>query len=226
MDIIYKIDPNIRMLMLPSFLIVVALGIFLFSVNIGYSQITNQVEKLRNIENQEQQLSKKLEILREVQEGLLEYSNASLMAVPNNNPTMWSLSLLRKSLYENELGLNKAEARLKKSENNLYNVSLDLELKGGLKDILVFASSTMKMAPIIKTKSMEVTKEEGDYTAKVELTTFWADLPKKLPALDEPIKGFEQKELEILVDVKKLLRPEFDVLEPQEDNERQSPFRE
>lgn len=225
LSIFYKIDPNTRLLFLPSVLVIVSLMLFFLTINTGYSKITNQIDNLEDVKNQEQTLGAKLEILRKVQEGLLEYTNASLMAVPDKNPVAWTSSLVKSSISKNELKLNRASARITNSNGKLSNVTIALELHGGLKNLIAFLSSTMDMAPIIKVKSMKIYRSTNEYTAEVNLNTFWADLPKKLPAINEPITSLNDKELEILVDIKDLLRPEFNVLDPQPDSTRQNPFR-
>ena len=225
LNLFYKIDPNLRVLLIPLVLIIVSLGLLVFSVNMGYKQITGQLGQLNEIEEREIKLATKLEILREVQAGLLEYSNASLIAVPDKNPVAWTSSLLKKSIYQNNLTLKKVKGNARLNDGALYDVILGLELGGELKDLMSFAGSTMEMAPIIKIKSMDISKEKDSYVAKVESVTHWADLPKKLPALDEPITTLSENELRVLADLKTLLRPEFNVLEPQTESSRQSPFR-
>ncbi|MBN1168783.1 hypothetical protein JXA63_02735 [Candidatus Woesebacteria bacterium] len=224
MDLIYKIDPNIRVILKPLMFIVIAFGFLIFTINTGFSQINKQMTKLQNINDKEDMLNTKLNILRNIQEGLLEYSNASLIAVPDKNPAVWSVSSLRQSIYENDLTLTKVQARANASNKNLFNVTIELELKGSLRDLVVFADSLDKQAPIVKKRSMEISREGGKYTADIELSTYWAELPKKIPAINEPITSLSVKELEILVDIKNLLRPDFDVLEPQQDSLRESPF--
>lgn len=223
--VFYKVDPNMRTLLVPSSLIVASLILFIFSVNVGYSQVTTKISKLKEIETNEENLSTKLEILRQVQEGLLEYSNASLVTVPDKNPLAWTFSSLRKLIYQNSLQVNKAEVKARKGKDKLSDVTLSLELEGKLSDLIAFIESAVMTAPMIKVKSLDASKEQAFYIADVELTAFWADLPKKIPAIDEPITGLNQNELEVLADIKNLLRPEFNVLEPNPDSTRQTPFR-
>lgn len=218
--------PNVKVLALPVGLIVVLFVLFIYALKTGYSQISTRVNNLRDSEKQEQILEERVEILREIQDGILAQSDISIIAVPNKNPALWVLSQLKNTASENSLTL--LNTRIRNEDNvdeTLKKMNLEFSAEGEILSIMSFVKSVEKFAPVTRVEAISIVNtQEGSVTASIGTTIFWGELPTKIPPLTEPIKRLSAKENELFAVVDKLRRPTFTVLTPIEPSLRETPF--
>lgn len=219
------LGPNLRIILFP-FLAIAALIILIFIVaNTGYSRISSRLEELQGVQKDEAVLEQKLEILREIEEGILAQSDVSLIAMPDKNPALWMVGQLNGVAAPNSVYLFENKLRSEsKDDSGLSNIEFETSVRGGQAQILNFLKAINSLAPISTIESVNLEEDKGTLVAELKIKVYWADLPTKLPPLTTPVKRLTTQEEELLANIARLQRPTFTILPPSQPSERQSPF--
>ena len=217
--------PNVKALVGPAALILVLVALFVYAAKTGYSQISLRLKELRSAQKEEAVLEQKLEILREIEEGILAQTDVSLVAMPDRNPALWMIAQLKDSaeassllLFDNTL---KSES---KDETGLAKMDLGTTAQGNFDSVMSFLKSINSLAPVSTIERVEVVQDEGVASAKIQLSVYWADFPTKIPPLAEPIYRLTAQQEEVLTKISRLKRPIFTVLQPGKPSARENPF--
>lgn len=219
------LGPNIKVLVGPAVLIVVLVVLFVYGAKAGYSQISLRLKELRGAQKEEVVLEQKLEILREIEKGILAQTDVSLIAMPDRNPALWMVAQLKDSAEASSLFLfDKTLRSESEDETGLVKMDFGTTAEGNFDSVMNFLKSINSLAPVSTIERVEVVQDEGITSAKIQLFVYWADLPTKIPPLTEPINRLTAQQEEVLTKISRLKRPIFTVLKPIKPSAREDPF--
>ena len=220
-----SVNPNLRVVLLPVFslilLVVLAFPVFKY----GYSQITGQMERLNEKESEILKLENKLQILREVEDSVLGSMDTSLLAVPSVNPGIWKLFQIYSVSADSSVSLLKRSVGAETSKgNDIYGSTIGFSVQGDFEGVIEYLESLNKYVPLFTIESVGIKREKGSFLANVKIVVYRAPLPTVLPALTQPIKRLSNPEIEMLKKLAKMKPPEFTTVDPIEPSERRDPF--
>jgi len=225
-----KLPPQIKVLFFPVALVVLVIFLYLIAFRVGYSQVARQMDELKEAEKNEVVLEQKLRLLGKIQEEVLSQADTAVVALPDANPGLTMLGQLSQLATENGLtiGSKKIGAASEDSQGlSKIKVSLDITA-ANLSSVLEFVSAIGQIAPLSTLNFVEISKEgTGEIFAIVDLSTYWAPFPEKIPPLTAPIKELTRQEQEILARLSTLDQPqvaEAPAFAPSEVSERPDPF--
>lgn len=220
-----SINPNLRVVLLPVFSLILLIVLFFPVFKYGYSQITEQMERLSEKESKILKLENKLQILREVEDSVLGSMDTSLLAVPSVNPSIWKLFQVYSVSVDNPAILLKRNVDPESSKgNDIYGSTIGFDVQGDFESVIEYLESLNKYVPLFTIENVAIKKEKGSFLANVRITVYRAPLPTELPALTQPIKRLSNSEIEMLEKLANMKPPEFTTVDPVEPSERKDPF--
>lgn len=220
------LGPNVRLLLVPIAIIGIDVTLFAYLASTGYSRITKQLSEYRSAQGSEKVLSDKLEILRQVEAEISTGAESTVIALPNKNPGIFSISQLRLLSSENGFVIENLELANELRDQDVDKMDLKMDLVGqDLPSVVNFLTNIQALAPIMTISEVNIEVEkEGGWLTKMQVSIYWSSLPTTLPKIDERTQGLTQQEVQILTKVSNLKPPLFSVLEPSLPRSRSQPF--
>jgi hypothetical protein len=217
----------IRILSGPILILTFLIVLIIIVIQTGYSRIPTQLEKSKSGKAKERVLSENLSVLRQVQAGVLEQSSACLFALPEKNPSPFTLSLMKRFAEDKSILIEKVKTtNIHETQEGISSIRILITAKsdGGILPVRDFIQDFLEAVPISRVDVVELDDVSDEIGFELELSNYWSGLPEQLPAIDAPIRQLTEKESDLLERVATLERPEFTTLAPAQSTERETPF--
>ncbi len=222
------IGPSIKILAGPVLVICIVLAFSVVVIKTGYNQIDLQLENLEFSQKTEKILEDKIFILRQIQEGVLEYRNISVNALPEKNPAPVVISQLKTFSRASSIPLDKIQlgAGVFVSEDGVFKGKMTIEAENveEVSMLVDFINTLSKTLPMLTIDQVEMDGFGEELTLKLTASYYWSTFPTQLPPLTEPIKDLLPNERVLLSELSGFTRPSFTVLQPSLPKERINPF--
>ncbi|MFI5241180.1 MAG: hypothetical protein ACHQUA_01970 [Microgenomates group bacterium] len=195
-----------------SFGLPFVITIFLFAIMLkfGFSKISEIRLKISEAKKTETVLNQKLDLLTQVDTDVLASSTAVAIALPETNSSLSVISQLKSLAGGNGIFLSNLKTgaeSVDKSGLKRIDVSFDIEASRDL--IFDFLADVDNIAPIVLIDKVKINETGGVARGSIVVKSFWSELPKKLPPLNEEIKDLTAEERETLIQVTSLIQPSF-----------------
>ncbi len=218
------LPPDIKMLLPTVGLLLGLVLAFIIVGRVGLSQISSQSQKINAAKRDENALTQKETILKDVEANILPTADTSLLAVPDVNPALMAIAQVKELAFMQGLFVTNLRAGSPNGESGLGNVRVSLDTEGPPDQILGFVKSIKTVAPIIGVERLTLTGEGNLTVANISLVSYWAPLPVKISSLTEPLSGLTSEEQTLLDLLGSLTGPSFFETQPEEPAGRQDPF--
>jgi hypothetical protein len=222
------IGPSIKILIGPVLIICMMIVLSFVSIKTGYKQINLQLENLRSYQKTERILEEKIFILRQIQEGVLEYTNTSVSALPEKNPAPVIISQLKTFSANSSIFLDKIQlgGGASASEDGVFKGKLEIEAENVEEAVMLvsFINTLSKILPLLTIDQVEMDGFGEELSLKLTASYYWSTFPTQLPPITEPIKDLLPNERVLLSELSGFLKPSFTVLQPSSPRERINPF--
>lgn len=204
------------------------LGLLFFltfvTIRVISNQIASQRNKLLTQLKKEQILEQKTELLRNLDTTLVTRADLTSFALPSQNSSFVTISQLKNLASENLISITNLKVGAETKEGNISGADIGFDAEGPMESVLLFLKRIGEVAPIILIDKAQLNDTGGISRATLKVKVFWADLPKTLPAISEPLNDLTNEEKEILVKIIELSPPDFSILEPEVPRENSNPF--
>ena len=216
-----------KSLLIPLVLFVVLIALFAYIVNISYTKISAQVASIKSLRQDIAVFQNRIEGLRAFQDREFPDSDKLLAALPEENPSLWMLSQIKRKAEENIITIQERNTSFSSSEGSgIASGNITFSAQGGKENMINFLLTFPKIAPLSKIARLELSMdEEGTATtANVEISVYYAKLPQRLPEITEAVNKLTPEEEEMVGKLTKLELPEFTTLSPNSPFEVKDPF--
>ena len=220
----FIMPPNIKILAVPLVSLFGIIICFIVAFKIGLGKIADQNKKIKTIGKNIIVLEKKQSTLAQVKATLQDDIQFFSLALPDSNPSLSIIYQIRNFSAKNALLFQNIKSGSEGKEKDYSNVDLNFDLSGDLYGIFSFVKTTESFAPIVSVEKIKITQSGGVYMGSVTLRGYWADFPKKIPAIAQPISDFSDEEVEVILKISQLSIPPFSNLFPTTSPERINPF--
>jgi len=225
---IRKLSPDIRVILSPLVVILILVVLFSLLFKNGYLRVKGKIAQYKEARQTELALENKLKKLREVKSEVLEKTAVVVIAVPEENLTPLVAFALRNSASEKEISIDKLSVLSSDTNEELKNMEINIELKSeDFPQLLSFLKEILNSAPVTTIDKLEIkkrTETEVGHDAKFSLKVYWADLPKVLPKLTEPVSNLTSEQEVLLSKIQELKKPDVVTFTPQPARENPLPF--
>ena len=216
---------KMKVMLLPLTLLLAMVVLAVIVLKVGVARINTQRIELQKATKNETILTQKQQVLQTLESNILSYADAAIIAMPDKNPSLITLSQLKILAERNALSLNNIEIRGKmKDKSGASKTTISFEVEGALSQVLNYLISTTSFAPLSVIDRVDIAQTGGVIRASVNLVVFWVPLPTKLPAISEPIRELSADEANLITKLSSLERPLFTEVLPVAPSARIDPF--
>lgn len=206
----------------------VLLGVFLilaFSVyRLAVTQIPAQKNKLASQLAKEQALRQKSELLRSIEADAASQADIIASALPAQNSSFVAVSQIRVLASQNLIIISNLRIGAESKDGAVASTDIGFDAEGDISSLLTLLESLGGVSPIMVIDKVQINQAGGTARATARVKVFWAELPKVLPAITEPVSDLTPEEEKTLIKVLGLTPPDFVFLEPQTPRENLNPF--
>ncbi len=204
------------------------LGVLILSIyllySFGLSTLYTERDKLAQTKKDHSVLTEKQQVLSGLSQNILPQADASLIAVPGQNPSLLVVSQIKSLANQNSLTIKDISVSSPNSQGDLNSVGLTLSLEGQTGEIINFINGLKSLAPLVFLNALKITNANQISDASVNIVSYSSDLPKKITSLTEPLISLTDDENKILNRLSSLIAPSQVQLAPTEPTTRDNPF--
>jgi len=209
----------------PFIPLVIIIILFSATAKFGLAKISEVRSKISQAQREERVLSQKLSVLSDVEVGVSNDSSLVSSTIPNRNPSLIVASQIK--VEAGLLGLTPLNIKSGtgiEDKSGLSRVDVNFDIEGQRSTVLEFLKKIEGFAPITLVEKVKLNEVGGVARAQVTVKTFFAELPKKLPALGEALNDLTSDEKKILTEASGLRQPLFVNFSASTPGERPDPF--
>jgi hypothetical protein len=205
------------------FVLIIGLGVGFLKVGLGkYFKQRALIAKAKTTENV---LTTKLNYLKDNQVQIKAQKDLVSIALPEKNPALTILTQIKNLQVTDNIVVTEIRvASGTKDEKGTGSTGFVIKVEGGAEDITGFLGTVLNSLPLLRVNRVEFTEIGGNYTAEISLTSFWEDLPIKIPAVTDPIKKLTSDEVTLVASLQGKKSPEIRSYLPQSPTQRANPF--
>ena len=220
-----SLEANIKVIFIPFVTTIACITIFsLLGLN-GYKRVVSRLTELRELGKTEKLLQNKVDVLRNIPEGILDKADVALIVLPESNAATYSVAQIRKLIVEYNFTINKIDTKIQGNKEGsekaliTFEISYDDELR-----LMELLGKIQSIAPLTRIEALIVKTINNVGVAEIELVTYGLDLPSQLPAITEPIVSLNENEIDTLDLMSGLTMPQTTKLDKKEFINRNNPF--
>jgi len=205
-----NLPDNVR-IALSAFLPMLAILILSYIVgSFGLSKISTLNKSITKAEKDKVVLTQKLSILRGLQPSTLQGASVAVVALPESNPSIITVSQIKALAVRNGVIISNIKSGGEVSDpSGLSRVDINFDITGTRSDVVKTILDVPTLAPITLVDKAKLNETNQNVRASINVKSFWAPLPTQLPALTEQIVDLTDKERESLTILETLTMPEF-----------------
>jgi hypothetical protein len=217
-------NPNVKILFLPISIILVLSILIYLSVSRGYLQINQKLDELKSMQSTEGILEHKVEVLRNVQQGVLGNAETTLVVLPEDNSALFSIAQIKKFLPQ-DAQITKIEVSASEEDNDVRRTKIRLEADFlNIGDITPFIRQVRDAAPLTTVDGVKLSDSQGLKNAEITFFAYWSEFPEKVPPITKPVVELNDDDQKTLFTLSNYQTPEFTTLEVGQTTDRQNPF--
>lgn len=219
------IPASINTILVPLLLLLALIILSVFALNIGLSRLSLQSGQLSEASKDENILTTKEGLLREVQTSVLSQADLTVSAVPPKNPVLAVISQLKNLSLAAGITLSNLKAGSgSKEQGGLSTVEISFDAEGTFGAVLSFIRTISSFSPLTTVEKVSLTQTAGAARATISLRSFWAPFPEKIPSITEPISDLSNEEKKTLSKIQSLTPAPYTVVSPAGPGQRGDPF--
>lgn len=216
---------GVRTLLIPAGLLSVLVLVFAIGIRIGSAQIGQRRTNLVLLQKNRGILTAKRDLLTDIAPEVTARANLVTVALPGKNPALSAISQIKNLAGANGVFISGFKIGIGAQAGAKATVTeIGFEAAGPVGSILSLVSGIKKMAPITHIDRVELNLT-GDYTqSSLQVRSYWAPYPTKMPALTEPASDLTKAEVAIVETLLDLTLPAFVTLVPDRPVDNPNPF--
>jgi hypothetical protein len=222
------IDPTIKVLATPVLVIIGSLLLAAFIIWNGYPKVMAGLQNINESKKDKNSLEERLSVLQDFSKGALSnQSNVVFIVLPDKNPGAALVSQIKILTANNNLFINEVSSlQTNDFQSDIVSITLDYKLLANdMRSAISFLKDLESVAPILTTKTVDITRVDEGIQVNLSIDLYWSDLPTKLPEITEPLTELSAKDRETLNIIQSYKMPQFVNLSPRARNEeRENPF--
>ena len=216
---------NIKQIFSAGAPILVVIILFIVVGKFGVPKVLDVRSEIKSAQNTEKTLTQKISTLQTLSSSVAPKAGVVSSALPDTNPSLAVTSQLKSLALSQGVVLTGMKAGSGvTSGTDLHEINVAFTLYGARQQISNFLGETAKIAPITTIRKINITGSGGGVSADINAVSYWADLPKTIPSVTEPITELTQADNQILNNISNLTQPSFMEITPSEGDINPNPF--
>jgi len=210
---------------MPIVYMAILICLFFVFIKVGLDKYITQQKLLREFRVQQNILSQKVNYLTENQSVIKQNTGLVSVALPEKNPALLLIANIKS--FQSQVPLLISNIKVtspSKLGQTKYSLGISFTVEGDIAGIMDLIGKLNNILPITLINRIMISGEGGAYLADIRITTFWENLPQKIPSVTDPIKLMSKDSITLLTKLQGMARPEFTNMSPQSPTTRTNPF--
>jgi len=201
---------NLRVVGGPVVFLLILVGLTIFVINTGFKQISQVQNKLTESQKQEVVLASKLDTLQKGRESFENFSDLSVIAIPDKPPTAVISSQLKTLAGTGGVVITKISGTAQRvNDSPLQSVEVEMTFEGDLNQALGYVNMLPSTLPLLMIEEVRLSGQESVTRTQMKLAAFFAPLPQTLPAITTAIGDISEEEKGLLTKFSSYSQPTF-----------------
>lgn len=211
-----KIQENVIVFLKSILPLFVVLILFVLVGQFGFGKISDLRDQIGAAEISQGVLTQKLDILRNISVSGATQSNLATAALPDSNPLLSVMSQIKILSGSSGLSLTDLKAGSPSIDpSGLSSVTVSFNVAGSKDQIETFIKSIGSIAPLSVVEKVTIVQlDPSAAQGTINIKSFWAPFPTKVPAITQAISDLTPAEQQIMQSISNLKQPTFSSLQP------------
>lgn len=210
--------PTIKVLSGPIFVITFTGFLLIFIINAFLPRVRATYDNTSEVQKNIATLTNKVDILRSFETDVVsDRTDITYIVLPDSNPTAIVISQIKDVLTDQgilePLGVSLSENVRVINDTNRMGILVEFS-SNDLNLIIDAITKFQKFAPLISIENVKINAASSRINVEAEILIYWADLPQKLPELEEAVISLNTKERQILDRILTYNLPDFALSKP------------
>jgi hypothetical protein len=210
--------------LLPFVYLAILVVLFTILFKVGLGKYFDQQKLLKESRKQENIFGQKISYLSENQSVIKENTGLVSVALPEKNPALLLISKVKSFQGELPLLISNIKVTAPSKIAEQYSLGITFNAEGDLGGITDLVDKLLNILPITLVNKVTISGGGSSYLADVKITTFYENLPKKIPSVNDPIKLMSKESMDLLTKLQTMERPDTSIISPQSPAARTNPF--
>lgn len=205
--------------------LIIVIILFVIVGKFGIAKVIGVRAEIASAQETERTLTQKLSILQTLSPDITLKANLVASALPEGNPTLAVISQLKVLAASQGVVLSSVKSLAGvQNSSDLNATTVSFSLVGLKPQVFAFLNEIPKIAPITIVDKIRVTGNVGSITADISVKSYWADFPKTIPSVTDPITDLTASDKDVLNKVSGLTQPTFIKVTPSQEGVNPNPF--
>lgn len=223
-DLFSSLPPKYRILIKPLLAAFILGTLFVLVGRFGLSKIESLRSQIKNTQKDENTLNQKISDLSAIGADVLDQANLSLLVLPDANPALVVISQLKVLAGNSGLILFNLKSGAEVTDKSISRIDLSFDVEGNEQGVVDFLREIQTIAPLTKVSKLKMSQSGGVVRANVITSSFWSDLPKKLPLATQKLENLTPAEENVLSQMSQMRLPAFISTQPASSAGKVNPF--
>jgi len=220
-----NIPENIKETLRAAVPFIVVLVLFVSVGKFGMTKITSLRSQITDAKQTENILTEKLSILQSFSKSPENSLSLITSVLPVANSSVATTSQLKTLAAQNGIVITSLKSgSSSKGASSLSYADITFEVTGSKLAITNLLNGVAKIAPISQVQKIRMSENGGLASANIVVRTYWADYPKTIPSVTQPITNLSNSEKQLVSQLSGLTLPMFSVTPSAEGEMNTSPF--
>jgi hypothetical protein len=209
-NLLKGVPENVKQVLSAAVPFAIVVILFLMVGNFGISRVTDLRSQITEATSQKAALTQKLNILELLSVVVAQSGSLTTSALPDSNPSLLVSSQLK--LLAGNAGMiisSMKSGAAGVDASGLSRVDISLTVTGARAQVIGFLKSIDGIAPVTLIDKIGLSETGGVTKADVSVKSYWAALPKTIPAIDQAITDLTADEKKVLTQIGDLFQPAF-----------------
>ncbi len=190
-------------------------GVSFFAFNFFSGKISSLTSQIDASNLEQKKLQEKVSILQAASSDILVSGETVTLALPSNNPMIYVVSQIKR--YSQDLNLKVTNIRtvdIGTKSGDLYKGTIEFNVAGPYQGAISLLEKIRRSFPLTVVEKVTVDPSAAEFRATIDISSYWASFPTKIPALTEPITALSSSESATLSLISSFDKPQFVELPP------------
>ncbi|QQG47261.1 MAG: hypothetical protein HY044_04000 [Candidatus Woesebacteria bacterium] len=196
-------------------IIILFLGVSFFAFNFFSGRISSLTSQIDASNSEQKKLQEKISILQAASKDILASGEIVTLALPADNPMVYVVSQIKR--YSQDLNLKVTNIRttdIGTKSRDLLKSTVELNVTGPYQGTISLLEKVRRSFPLTIVDKVTIDPLATEFRATIDISSYWASFPEKIPALTETITALSSSESATLSQISSFDKPQFVELPP------------
>lgn len=207
-NLLKSLPESVKQVIMATLPLAIVVILFVTVGRFGISKVSDLRSQITQGQVEQTILTQKLNLLQELSSVATQGTGFAIIALPSDN---WSLTVISQlKILAGGNGVTLSSIKSGSATTNQLGLSeadISFTAEGARAQIIFFIKGIAEIAPITSVDKIRFAESTGTVKADITVKSYWAPLPKTIPAVDQPMTDLTSVEKQTLTQISSLTQP-------------------